>query len=328
MTLTRRAFLAGASACMVAPWLGAGAAETAPSGELIFGYGKTGIGSALAVDTAASLAQSYQQNHYQLVNIPSGNSLRAVSTVKRAAPDGRTLLQAQSPQMNLLPVIYRSLPYDPLTDFEPLAIMGEYTLFLTVGKLVDPRVKTLDDYLRWVERNPEYRNVGFTQFGSTGHIAQAILARQKEVALQPVAYFGSSMMIEDLLNGYLSAGLVISGNASGAFRSGRLRAVAVTSTERHPGWENIPTCMEQGVPEMSISGWYGWFAPAAMPDRIYTPLAEALQQRIQHEHYTSVLERYSLKPVSSSSPDKIRERIRDEQEYYRELVDSYHISRI
>lgn len=326
MALTRRAFLASASACMMTPWV-MGASAPEETGELIFGYGKTGIGSLLAEDTTGFLAQSRLEKRYQLVNIPSGNSLRAVETVKHAAPDGRTLLQAQSPQMNLLPAIYRHLPYDPLQDFVPLAIMGEYTLLLTVGKLVDPRVKTLDDFLRWVERNPEYRNVGFTQFGSTGHIAQAVLARHKEVALQPVAYFGSSMMIEDLVNGYLSAGLVISGNGASAFRDGRIRAVAATSSERHPGWEHIATCKEQGVPEMHINGWYGWFAPSSLPDRIADPLVDVLQRRVQHPEYAAILQRYSLKPIVSS-PDQIRRRISEEQEYYRDLVNSYHINRV
>ncbi|KEA50946.1 MULTISPECIES: Bug family tripartite tricarboxylate transporter substrate binding protein [Mangrovibacter] len=327
MSLTRRAFVAGATACLAAPFLSYGATAPTTRGELVFGYGRTGIGSVLAEDMIALIAQTYDKNRYHLVNLPGDNSLRAVETVKTGDSDGSVLLQAQSPQMTLLPSIYRSLPYDPLADFRPLAIMGEYTLLLTLGKLVDPEVKTLDGFLEWVLRNPEYRNLGFTQYGSSGQVAQAIIAHSKEVALQPVAYYGSSMMIDDLRRGYLSAGLVIAGNSPESYTSGELRAVAVTSKQRHPGWENVATCREQGVADMDINGWYGWFAPASIPDRVYEPLHDAIHSGLESRDYQQVLARYSLKPVDLT-PKAIRERIREEQDYYASMVDSYQIRRV
>ncbi|RNM04053.1 Bug family tripartite tricarboxylate transporter substrate binding protein [Dickeya undicola] len=327
MAMTRRTFLAGCSSLLfpaLYPQLSAAAPR---EGVVIFGYGQTGIGSKLISDSSVLLESQYRERRYRLYNEPGDNSLKAVLSAKQSPPDGSILLMAQSPQMTIFPSIYKRLPYNPLADFKPLAIAGEYTLLLTLGPAVDARVKSLDDYVRWVERNPEYSNIGFTQFGSPGYMAQLMLKREKGIALQPQSYAGTSMVVDDLLKGHLAAAFLISGNAIERYKSGQLRAIAVTNRLRHPGFDDVPTCREQGIPSMNINGWYGWFVPATMPDSVYRPLADAMQRTIVSYDYLEMLKKYYLRSVYDN-PDKIRQRIQQEQAYYADMIESYRVSKV
>lgn len=328
MAISRRTFLASASSLLL-PVLHPVPILAAPQqvGIVVFGYGQTGIGSRLADDIAVLLGAYYPQRRYRLYNLLGENSVKAVMSARSASTDGGVLLQMQSPQVTIFPSIYSRLPYDPLRDFKPLAITGEYTLLLTLGPLVDSSVKTLDDYVRWVQDNPDFSNLGFIQFGSPGHMAYLILQREKNVALSPQSYAGTTMIVDDLMSKHLAAALLISGNALPQFRSGQLRAIAVTSRLRHPGWDDIATCREQGIPNMNITGWYGWFAPSGMPDDIYHPLANALQSMIVSSDYLEMLRKYSLKPVYDT-PREIVNRIQREQAFYAALIDDYRVSKV
>ncbi|ULR32066.1 tripartite tricarboxylate transporter substrate binding protein [Dickeya fangzhongdai] len=328
MAMTRRTFLAGCSSLLFPALYSRGPQAAAPQeGVVMFGYAQTGLGSKVANEVSVLLESQYRARRYRLYNEPGENSIRAVMSTKKSPGDGSVLLMAQSPQLIIFPSIYNHLPYNPLTDFKPLAITGEYTLLLTLGPIVDARVKSLDDYVRWVESNPEFSNIGFAQFGSPGHMAQLVLGREKNVALQSQSYYGTSMIVDDLLNGHLAAAFLISGNSLDLYKNGKLRAIASTSRLRQPGGDDVPTCREQGIPSMNINGWYGWFAPAGMPDSVYRPLADAMQRTIVSYDYLEMLRKYYLKPVYDN-PDKIRQRIQQEQAYYADLIETYQVSKV
>lgn len=327
MAVSRRALL-GLGASMLLPRMASGA-HTDPKGaanRAVFGYGRTGLGTELGEKILALLPNYYPQRSWQIENMPGENSIRAMRYVRQAPRDGSTILLAQSPQMTAFPSLYRQLPYSPERDFIPLAITGEYALFMALGPVVDPAVKSLDDYLNWVVKNPSFNNIGFAQFGSPGNMAQLILSREKGVELQPQVYRGTSMIIDDLLEGYLAAAFLIGGNGARLMRNGILRPIAVTSQFRVPGWD-VPTCREQGVPQINLTGWYGWFLPAGTPDSIAKPLQAAMQNLIVSYDCLEVLRSSSLKPVYDS-PATITTRIKTEQAHYAALVEEYRVQRV
>ncbi|WP_226570912.1 Bug family tripartite tricarboxylate transporter substrate binding protein [Mangrovibacter yixingensis] len=327
MAVSRRALL-GLGASMLLPRMASGA-HTDPKGaanRAIFGYGRTGLGTQLGEEILGLLPDFYPQRTWKLEHMPGENSIHAMRYMRQAPRDGSTILLAQSPQMTAFSSLYRQLPYSPERDFIPLAITGEYALFMALGPVVDPAVKTLDDYLRWVEKNPSFNNIGFAQFGSPGNMAQLILSREKGVALQPQVYRGTSMIIDDLLEGYLAAAFLIGGNGARLLRNGILRPIAVTSPFRVPGWD-VPTCREQGVPQINLTGWYGWFLPAGTPDNIVKPLQAAMQNMIVSYDFLEILRVNSLKPIYDS-PGAISARIKIEQARYAALMEEYRVQRI
>ncbi|MFF7709144.1 tripartite tricarboxylate transporter substrate-binding protein [Pseudomonas sp. NPDC007930] len=321
MHRSRRRFLGNSMAMLLAGALPAWAAgpETEVN-TLVFGVPPGAVGERLAGRTLAMLAAQYQAN-YELQIVPTHNTQDATRQVKIAPADGSTLLQVQSGSMVLFPSMYRKLDYDPLADFTPLGLLGAYDYALAVGPAVPASVRTVDQYLAWVQRNPDYRDLGFTLYGSQGHLGSLMLARIKEIALRPQAYHGPLAMFSDLRDGQLAAALVVSSNQK-LLGGGSIRALAVSSAERLQAWPEVQTFAEQGLPELILDGWYGWFAPAALPAAQAANLTRMLRGVQASQDYQAMQQDLLLRPALLT-PAQIHSRMREEIDRYAGLVKTY-----
>ncbi|MFM2477041.1 Bug family tripartite tricarboxylate transporter substrate binding protein [Celerinatantimonas sp. MCCC 1A17872] len=273
------------------------------------------------------VGQSYTKYQYKFEEELGNNSINAVVKVKDGPTDGSCILFTASPQMSIFPELYRQLPYNPLNDFKPLVLLAGYSFLFTVGPTVDKSVKTLDDYIKWVENTPEYRNVGFTQYGSSGHMAMQILARAKNVAIRPQAYSDINQVAVDLKDGNLAAAIILTGFSMPEFKDGTFRALAATSQFRHPGFHDVPTCRELGIKDMDISGWFGLFVPKTTPDNVYLPLMYGFQNTIIRGEFINTLQKNYFKPMFDS-PEQITIRLKQHQAYYRNLIEQYKMTRL
>jgi tripartite-type tricarboxylate transporter receptor subunit TctC len=323
----RRRFIKGTGALLLGAALpiSAQAATAEVTRRLVFGLSSGAVGSRLAEVTLGLLARQHDLD-YRLEVLDSRNTQKATETVKQAVADGTTLLQTQSSSMVLFPSIYRSLNYDPLADFTPLAMLGEYSMTLAVGPAVPASVVNLDGYLEWVSGNPDYRDVGFLLYGSQGHLISLMLARSKEIALRPQPYKSPRSLVADLDNGTLAGAILLSGGAAAA-GSGKIRHLAVSSAQRMEGWPTVPTFREQGVPEIDITGWYGWFGPARMPAEIAQSLRAKLLNVQATEEYAQVQKKFLVTPMPLS-PEQMTERMRQEIVTYRSMVARYGLSQM
>lgn len=323
----RRSFIQGASALLLGaalpPFIQAATPVSAK--RLVFGLASGAVGSRLAEVTLGLLAR--QQNlDYRLEVIDNRNTQQASETVKQAPADGNTLLQTQSSSMVLFPNLYRRLGYDPLADFTPLAMLGEYTMTLSVGPAVPASVVSLDGYLKWVSSNPDYRDVGFLLYGSQGHLISLMLARSKEIALRPQPYKSPRSLIADLENGTLAGAILLSGSAA-AVGSGSLRNLAISSAQRLPALPNVPTFKEQGVLEADVTGWYGWFGPARMPAAAAQAVRDKLLAVQASAEYANALKTLFMTPLALT-PEQMLGRMRKEILDYHQLVERYSLSPI
>ena len=324
--INRRSFLGSASLLAIAASLpGFARANDPAKGRLVFGVAPGSVGNQLAGTTLNILAKQFNTD-YHLDILDARNTLQASETVKLAPADGSTLLQTQSSSMTLFPSLYRSLAYDPMKDFTPLALMGDYSFALTVGPAVPASVTTVDQYLAWVKENPDFRDIGFTVYGSQSHLISMVLGRDKEVAIRPQSYKSIPSMMDDLQKQILGAAITVAGNATLANAKG-LRALAVTGGERLQGWPNVPTFAESGVSNMEIKGWYAWFAPANLPPTTAQQWREKLAAVQATPDYAALQQRLLLKQVSLS-PEQIHARMRSETATYAKLVESYSLSQI
>ncbi|WP_226504591.1 tripartite tricarboxylate transporter substrate-binding protein [Pseudomonas sp. MWU16-30317] len=327
--INRRRFLASSGVLLAGASIGARSSWAQDTGErrMLFGYPPGALGTVVGTRMLELLASSGGPS-YRLDNVEGRNTRVACETAKVAPGDGMTLLQAQSTTMCLLPNVYKTASYDPLKDFIPLTTVGEMTLSLTVGPAVPKSVVTLAHYFDWVSSNPEFNNVGFSIYGSDGHLATLILARTKGVNIKAQPYKGSLMMIKDLLGGQLAAIVTAAGNGPPEnWASGKMRSLGVTTAERLSYWPSIPSLAEQGVSDMDLRAWYGWFAPSATPASVTGPLMEKIAIMQAAPAYTE-LQKQLLLGQRKLTPDGIRERIRTETARYAGLVEKYGLARI
>ena len=325
--LDRRTLLqGGALAAMLACAPGTIQAQGVPtSGRLIFGLAAGSVGSRFASAVLRMLADDYGMR-YELQIIDTAEGLDAARVVKISPADGATLLQAQAGSMTVFPSIYESLPYDPLKDFTPIALLGEYAYALTLGPAVPAAIKTADAYLNWVADNPDYRDLGFSIYGSEGHLAALSFARAKEIALRPQPYRTPLSMFGDLRSGALAACVAVCGNVPTLGVEG-VRAIAVSGSRRQTLWPDVPTFSEAGVGNVAINGWYGWFGPAGMPNGLVRALNENVRKLQATPEYADLQTRLLLNNVSLD-PTQITQRMRDEISLYRGMVQSFGLSRI
>lgn len=324
--MDRRTFLGASAALMAAagyPTMLMG--QSSMSGRLISGMPAGVVGDRLASGMLGILDDRFD-THYSLEVIESRDTRDASVKVKTAVPDGTTLLQSHSGPLVLFPATYRTLDYDPLDDFTPIALMGDYSFAFAVGPAVPASVTDLNGYLAWVRENPDFRDIGFSIYGSQAHLASLILTRSKEVALRPQPYRTVPSMANDMGNQTLAAGVTMTGNLA-LLREKQLRPIAVTAKTRLPAWPDVATFAEQGVPDMDLGGWFGWFAPARMPKGTSEMLAERIAAAQATDAYAALQRQLMLTQVTLP-PDQIRERISQEMGTYARIVNSYGLSRM
>lgn len=319
--LDRRRFLWGCGALLLGTGLTGKAASLLPADgpRLVFGYPPGSIGTELG-QGCLSIYNARAGGHFSFINIDAHNSRTATELVKDGPSDGTLLLQTQSTSMVLMPNVYRNLGYDPLTDFDPVVSLAEMAFSLTVGPLVPSSVTRLDQYLAWLQDNPDLRDVGYSMYGSQGHLATMMLARTQSTPVGTRPYKGTFMMLKDLVDGNLAAGFTSAGSGNkDLWASGKLRSLGVTSAERVAHWPNVPTLAEQGVAGMSLTAWYAWYARAGTPVAELGSLRDKAAIMKASPEFAPLLSRLQLMPLNLS-PEQILQRTGKELAIYQGLV--------
>jgi len=324
MNLTRRQWLGAAASTLLAPGLlKAQPADASSSSKIIYGFEAGGTGSRLGESLIAELKRSHQLPLVMDYMTGQG-SRRSCEYVKNANPDGTTLLQAPSFSMVLFPHTFRNLPYDS-KDFVPLANLCNGTYSFTVGPRVPKDVDTLDKVLQWGPDTPTARNYGVLGNGSSTHLAGLSIARSKDIALRAQSYLGTRSVVQDMRNGTLSAGFTPLGSTPVEMASGQLRSLGVCSARRWAGHEHIPTLAEQGVNDVDVVDWLGWYAPAGTPDdavkQLRAIVAEAMQTPDFLKHQKAMCVVADALPAAS-----LVARLEHDEQTYRRLVKLNHLS--
>jgi tripartite-type tricarboxylate transporter receptor subunit TctC len=208
-------------------------------------------------------------------NRGGANSIIGSEIVSRANPDGYTLLIVAA-GFSVNPSLRKQLPYDTLTDFAPVGLVGGGAYLMVVHPSVP--AKTLKEFIAWVNSQKGQVNYASVGTGSPPHLAAELLKLAAGIDMQQIPYKGGGAVLPDLIAGRVS---MFFGSASTLWphvQSGKLRAIVVTTTERSKAMPEVPTVIESGLPGYEVRGWYGLLVPGKTPPAI----VQRLNQELQH----------------------------------------------
>lgn len=194
-------------------------------------------------------------------NKPGANGILGAEIAKAAVGDPHTLLVTTTTTQAANPSLYRSLPYDPVRDFAPVAKIGNTAFMLVVRP--DFPAATLREFVAQVKAQPGKLNFGYGSAGS--RVSGALLAQKAGLDFQAVAYKSNPPAMTDLLNGSLQFVFVDVGNAVPQIAAGKLRGLAVTTPRRAGLAPQVPTMAEAGLPGYDLTVWFGLMTPAGVP---------------------------------------------------------------
>jgi tripartite-type tricarboxylate transporter receptor subunit TctC len=207
----------------------------------------------------------------------------------RSAPDGYTLTIVHQGTMTMNPHLYSRTGYDPLADFAPITRLGVGPLVLAVNPAVP--VRSVGELVSLAKAKPGQLTFGSPGMGTPPHIAGELFKRMAGIDITHVAYRGGGQEETDLVAGHISMSLEGPNIQLPLIRSGRLRALAITSAQRSPALPDVPTMAEAGVPGYEFQGWVGIAAPAGTPSaivaRLHREIAAILATREALEWFAS-----------------------------------------
>src|SRR6185436_2886922 len=221
--------------------------------RIVVPYPPGGTTDILARLTAARLTESMGQP-FVVENRPGASGGIGSQAVAKSAPDGYTLVMATISSHGIVSAISK-LPYDPVKDFSPVTVIGSTPNVILVHP--DLPAKNLAELLKLAREKSGKLNFGSTSPGGSPHMSAELLKMMAKVDMVHIPYKGAGPMLTDLIGGQIQIGFDNLPSSMGHIKSGKVRAVAVTTTKRWPGTPDVPTVAESGVPGYEFQGGSG-----------------------------------------------------------------------
>jgi tripartite-type tricarboxylate transporter receptor subunit TctC len=271
--------------------------------RIIVGYAAGGGNDLIVRVMAPRLSEALGQPVI-VENKPGAQAIIATEYVAKAAPDGYTILMGPTGPMAMNPATYAKLPYSSTRDFAPISTIGQFPLIVTVGaSLPVHSVKELIDYAK---KNPGKANYGSS--AAAFQIATELFKQRTGTEFVHIPYKSSGESVQATVAGQVTMTICDPPPASGPLRAGTVRALAITSSERHPSWPDVPTLAEAGVPDVEVWLWTGFFAPARTPAAIVARLQKETARVVRLPEVLDGLGKLGVDPVGGSS-DELRTRL-------------------
>lgn len=246
---------------------------------------------------------------------PGADGAIAADATMKAAPDGYTLFYATNTAFSWVPAVRKDPPYDPVNDFTPVSLVGQFGFFLFSHPSVPAtNMKELFAYLR---ANPGKLNYG--SGNSTSIVSTAQLLQREKLDVVHVPYKGDGPLMVDLLGGRVHFAIATPGTAAPQVREGKLRALATLLPSRSPLLPDAPTMAEAGLKELSVTPWGGVFGPKGLPRDIADRVSRELQAVLTRPEVREAFGKLAFEP-RGSTPEQLAAYTREQLAVWRRAI--------
>lgn len=264
--------------------------------RLVVGFTAGGGSDIIARFVAIKLSEGLNQR-VVVENKPGALSMIAAEHVARSAPDGYTILLGATGSMVVNPAVYAKVRYDTVKDFTPISLIGTLPLVLAVNS-AGP-AKTVPELIAYAKAHPEKAN--YSSAAAPFQLAAEQLNLQAGTAFQNISYKGSTDAVNAVMGNDVLATFADPVAITAGLQSGKLRALAITSTKEDPSLPGVPTFQQLGMKGMDMRLWQGLLVPVGTPAAIVKRLQEAVAQAIALPETKEKFASFGLEPVSTTS---------------------------
>lgn len=271
--------------------------------RIIVPYPPGGTTDLLARAIAPRLEERLKQK-FIVENRPgAGGGIGSLAVAKSPA-DGYTLVMGTLATHAIIPVLQKPAPYDPQKDFAPVTLVAATPNVLVAHP--GSGIRTVSDLLAQARARPGAISFGSTSPGGSPHMSGELLKTMARIDLVHVPYKGAAPMLIDLMGGQIPVGFDNLPSSMTHIRSGKVRALAVTSVRRWPAAPDIPTLAESGVPGYESSAWFGLLAPAGTPRAVIDLLQQQVAAILRQPEVEKYFYEQGAEPVGNTPDDYAR----------------------
>jgi tripartite-type tricarboxylate transporter receptor subunit TctC len=256
------------------------------------------------------LAAQLQQrlgNPFVVENRPGAGTVIATNFVAKSAPDGYTIMMTVS-SLAIDVTLYKSLPYDPAKDLALVALIARVPFVLVVNPSLP--VNNVEDLIKLAKERP--LSYGSGGIGAFHHLAAALFANMAGIKMTHVPYHGTVPALTDLMGGYIQLMFSDLGPALSLIKAGKLRALAVTTTQRFAALPDVPPLADVGVPGFDAAAWQGVVAPAQTPQPILAKLNSELNAIVAMPDIGARMSDIGMNPVGTGSIEDLQKFLQSE----------------
>ena len=257
------------------------------------------------VDIIARITADYLDrvvgSYFVVDNMAGAGNTIGSKVAADATPDGYTLLYSAASGLIVAPLLHPDAGYDPLSSYDPIALVGASSNILVVNPAVP--ANSVAELVAYAKANPGKLNFSSGGIGVLPHLIGEMFKARADIDIVHVPYKGGGPSINDLLGGHVQMTFEGTSVLLPLIQAGKLRALAVTTPQRIPQLPEVPTMVESGFPNFVSESWTGLLAPARTPSPIIEKLNAAINEGLQTPELIAALSRISYQPLGGTPRD-------------------------
>ena len=246
---------------------------------------------------------------------PGADGAIAADQAMKAAPDGYTLFYATNTAFSWVPAVRKDAPYDPVNDFTPVSLIGQFGFFVFSHPSVP--ANNMRELIAYIKANPGKLNYG--SGNSTSMVSTAQLVQSEKLEVVHVPYKGDGPLMQDLLGGRVHFAIATPGSAAPQVKEGKLRALATMLPTRNALLPDAPTMAESGMKGLTITPWGGVFGPKGMPRDVTERLSKELIALLQRPEVKEAFGKLAFEP-RGSTPEELGAFTKEQLAVWRKAV--------